>query len=300
MSTILKSLKKLEQEKEASRFAGANATYGGTESIKAAGGRSGRQRSKWVQRGLLSVIILGLCATSIYFYQQSQDRVQLHAGLDSEASKATKMAGDKGKPPAKKPISTPLDGRHTSAASKKGMQLDQKPPVASNTSHRVSKTAPVIKRRQQPETDPEPQAASTSGNEPPKSALKKPDGVPRPGTEGDAHRAEATVTRESQISTGSVDQIPVKADPSPEPAPENQSPPQEDPYAGVLPMADNRLKVQAIAWSPEKENRMAVINSRILHEGDSLDGFTVVSIKPDDVIVRENGAGLWRIRFGRP
>jgi hypothetical protein len=300
VSTILKSLKKLEQEKEASRFAGPNTTYGDSESINAAGGRSGRQRSKWIQRSLLSVIIIGLCATSIYFYQQSRNRTPLHAGLDSEASKPAKMAKDRGGQSAKKPISAPLDGRHTGAVSKKGMQLDRKPPVTSNTPHRVSEKAPVIKRRQQPETDTEPQAAPTGGNEPPITALKKSGGVPRPITEGDTHRVEATVTKEPQISTGSVDQIPVKAAPSPEPAPKNQSSPQKDPYAGVLPMADNRLKVQAIAWSSAKEARMAVINSRILHEGDSVDGFTVVSIKPDDVIVLEKGAGLWRIRFGRP
>lgn len=302
MSTILKSLKKLEQEKEASRFAGPNTAYGGPESTKAADGRSGRQRSKWIKRGLLSVIILGLGTTSIYFYQQSQNRVQLHAGLDSEASKATKMVREKGKQSVNKPISTPLEGRHTGIASNKnkGMQLNPKPPIASTRPHRVSETPPVIKGRQQPGTDPEPQAASTSGTEPPTTALKKTDGVPRPITERDTHRVEATVTKDSQINAGSVDQIHVKADPSPGPAPENQSPPPEDPYAGVLPMADNRLKVQAIVWSSAREDRMAVINSRILHEGDSVDGFTVVAIKPDDVIVREKGAGLWRIRFGRP
>lgn len=300
MSTILKSLKKLEQEKEASRFAGPNAAYGAPESITAAGSRSGRQKSKWIQRGLLFIVILGLGITSVYFYQQSQNKVQLHAGLDSEASKPKKMVKDKGRQSANKSISTPLDGRHAGAASKKGMQLDPKPPVASNTPHRISKTPQVIKGRQQPETDTEPETASTSGNVPPIAAFKKTDGVPRPITEHGTRRVETTATKKSQISAGSVDQIPVKADPPPKPPPENQSPPQEDPYAGVLPMTDNRLKVQAIVWSSASEDRMAVINSRILHEGDSVDGFTVVSIKPDDVIVREKGAGLWRIRFGRP
>lgn len=299
MSTILKSLKKLEQEKEASRFTGPNTVYGGPESTEAAGGRLGRLRSQWIKRGLLIVLILGLGTTSFYFYQQSQNSVQLHAGLDRKASTPTETVKDKGRPSANKLISTPLEGRYTGGASKKGMQLDQKLPVASDTPHRVSKTPPVIQRRPKPETGTERRAASASGSEPPITAPRKTDGAPRPISGRDTRRVEAAVTKEAQIGAGSVDQIPQKADPSPEPALENQSPPQKDPYAGVLLMADNRLKVQAIVWSSAREDRMAVINSRILHEGDSVDGFTVVSIKPDDVIVREKGAGLWRIRFGR-
>jgi cytoskeletal protein RodZ len=301
VSTILKSLKKLEQQKEVSRFAGPNTTYGSLESIKAAGGRSGRQRSKWIKRGLLSVIILGLGATSIYFYQQSQKKVQLHAGLDSGASKPTKKVTEKDEKSVDKPIPVPSGGRNTgTATSKKGLPLDPKSPIASTAPHRVSKTPPVIKERQQLETDTEPRSASTGGNEPPLTALKKTDSMSRPITERDPRRVEAPVTKDPQVNAGSVDQIPVKADPPPIPAPDNQSPPRKDSYAGVLPLADNRLKVQAIVWSSAKEDRMAVINSRILHEGDTVDGFTVVAIKPDDIIVREKGAGLWRIRFGRP
>lgn len=300
MSTILKSLKKLEQEKEASRFTGPHTVYGGYESIEAAGGRLGRLRSQWIKRGLLFVLILGLGATSFYFYRQSQNSVQLQAGLNREASTPTKIVKDKSRPSANKLISTPIEGRHIGDASKKGMPLDQKLPVASDAPQRILKTPPVIQRRPKPETDTERRTASTSGGEPPITALRKTDGAPRPITGRDTGRVEATVTKEAQVSAGSVDQVPQKTDPPPEPALENQSPPKKDPYAGVLPMAGNRLKVQAIVWSSARAERMAVINSRILHEGDSVDGFTVVSIKPDDVIVREKGAGLWRIRFGRP
>ena len=45
---------------------------------------------------------------------------------------------------------------------------------------------------------------------------------------------------------------------------------------------------------------MTVINSRVLHEGDTVDGFTLVVIRPDDVVVKESGGGRWKVIFGRP
>ena len=59
------------------------------------------------------------------------------------------------------------------------------------------------------------------------------------------------------------------------------------------------MKIQAIAWSPNSDERMAVINSRIVREGGSVEGFSVVAIRQDDVIVREQGR-LYRVIFGKP
>jgi hypothetical protein len=42
---------------------------------------------------------------------------------------------------------------------------------------------------------------------------------------------------------------------------------------------------------------MAVINGRIVHEGDSVDGYQVLKIRQEDVIVSENGKS-WRLAFG--
>ena len=60
------------------------------------------------------------------------------------------------------------------------------------------------------------------------------------------------------------------------------------------------MKVYAIAWSPKAQDRVAVMNSRVLYEGDVVDGFIVVAIRPEDVVVREKDNGLWRVIFGRP
>ncbi len=64
-------------------------------------------------------------------------------------------------------------------------------------------------------------------------------------------------------------------------------------------MTDGRLKVQAIVWSPTAEDRMAVINNRIVREGAVMEGFSIVEIEQDNVFAKE-GEHLWRIPFGKP
>ncbi|WP_054030770.1 general secretion pathway protein GspB [Desulfatitalea tepidiphila] len=72
-----------------------------------------------------------------------------------------------------------------------------------------------------------------------------------------------------------------------------------DPYATARRMTDGRLEVQAIAWAEEPSERMAVINNHIVREGGSVEGFFIVRIGKDTVILRENGR-LLKILFGEP
>jgi hypothetical protein len=64
-------------------------------------------------------------------------------------------------------------------------------------------------------------------------------------------------------------------------------------------LTDGSLKVQAIAWSPIADERMAVINSKIVREGNSVDDYNIVTISPNEVVVRKGGQ-MWRAEFGRP
>jgi hypothetical protein len=94
----------------------------------------------------------------------------------------------------------------------------------------------------------------------------------------------------------------VSAEPSApaKPAPPAKTKPEGDSaYDNADRLTDNRLKIQAIAWSPIPDERMAVINSHIVREGSSVEGFTVVAIRSDDVIVKEQGR-LYRVVFGSP
>ena len=62
-------------------------------------------------------------------------------------------------------------------------------------------------------------------------------------------------------------------------------------------LADSKLKLQALAWSADVARRMAVINGRIVREGESVDGYQIMQIREEDVVVRE-GARSWRLEFG--
>jgi hypothetical protein len=72
--------------------------------------------------------------------------------------------------------------------------------------------------------------------------------------------------------------------------------PSKDRYAGLPRFSDSKLKLQAIAWAHEAPQRLAVINSRIVREGDSVDGYSIVQIRSEDVIVND-GTESWRLEF---
>ena len=59
---------------------------------------------------------------------------------------------------------------------------------------------------------------------------------------------------------------------------------------------ETRLEIQAIAWSSEPESRIAVVNSRIVREGGSVEGVLVTNIGKDEIIFRKGGEE-WRQLF---
>jgi len=62
-------------------------------------------------------------------------------------------------------------------------------------------------------------------------------------------------------------------------------------------MDDTKLKLQALAWFSDASKRMAVINSHIVREGGSVDGYQVTQIRRQDVVVND-GRKSWRLVFG--
>ena len=57
------------------------------------------------------------------------------------------------------------------------------------------------------------------------------------------------------------------------------------------------LKLQAIAWSSDSKERIAVINGRILREGSSIEGTLIVRIDKNDVFFQKGGE-QWKQKFG--
>jgi hypothetical protein len=60
---------------------------------------------------------------------------------------------------------------------------------------------------------------------------------------------------------------------------------------------DAKLKLQALAWFNDASKRMAVINSHIVREGGSVEGYQVTQIRRQDVVVND-GKKSWSLEFG--
>jgi len=60
---------------------------------------------------------------------------------------------------------------------------------------------------------------------------------------------------------------------------------------------DTKIKLQALAWSSDAARRMAVINGRIVREGESMDGYQINQIRQEDVVVSD-GRQSWSLEFG--
>lgn len=56
------------------------------------------------------------------------------------------------------------------------------------------------------------------------------------------------------------------------------------------------LKLQAIAWSSDSKKRIAVVNGRILREGNSIEGALIIRIDKNDVSFQKGGE-QWKQKF---
>ena len=59
---------------------------------------------------------------------------------------------------------------------------------------------------------------------------------------------------------------------------------------------DPDMKLQAVTWSRAPQKRIAVINNRILREGDMVSGYFINSINQNDVVISRDG-GQWKLLF---
>jgi len=62
-------------------------------------------------------------------------------------------------------------------------------------------------------------------------------------------------------------------------------------------LKDSKIKLQALAWFSDAARRMAVINGRIVREGESMGGYQINQIRQEDVVVSD-GTRSWSLGFG--
>ncbi|MFZ0614504.1 MAG: general secretion pathway protein GspB [Desulfobacterales bacterium] len=63
-----------------------------------------------------------------------------------------------------------------------------------------------------------------------------------------------------------------------------------------LPVLTTDLKLQAVSWASAPTDRLAVINGSIMREGTTLEGYVIVRIDRDEVVVRKGGEE-WKLVF---
>ena len=304
MSTILKSLKKLEQENQGVRSVNPNYAYGGPGSLKLQGGKGRWIQNPWFRRSLLIAVILGLGASSIYFYNQSKSLNKIQARLDSQERHQPKST--QGKTIARKPPKTVPPKADAIAPDIKKQAPRSVPPSVNKVrgSNRMTSAPPTARRSEQPMVSNNQREGKTSVDSRPRKPVAKED--QNPSHESVAQRRTQPQTLPRAKSTKPAARTPATTrSPTPdqllpkakERQPQKQS---SESFDNVPTLAGGQLKVHAIVWSPVREDRMAVINSRILYEGDAMDGYTLVAIRPDDVVVRKDSGGRYRVIFGHP
>jgi hypothetical protein len=88
--------------------------------------------------------------------------------------------------------------------------------------------------------------------------------------------------------------VAAKSVPSGKPATRAKKPKKTETYDRL---DGSKLRLQALAWFIDPAKRIAVINDRIVREGESVDGYQVAKIRPQDVVVSD-GTKSWRLEFG--
>jgi hypothetical protein len=64
----------------------------------------------------------------------------------------------------------------------------------------------------------------------------------------------------------------------------------------ILPWEGEEIRINAIAWSRDKSQRFALVNLKTVHEGDRVQGLSVVEIEEDGVVF-EQGGTKYRVRL---
>lgn len=290
MSTILKALEKLEREKDSLRVTGPIPVISQPGVDRK--GPAGWFLKPWLLGGLVGLIIVSLGGTAWYFYRQSRAYSPQLAQRSDATEQPQRPARHMAEAPSRAaappiPETVKPEPHHT----------DPMPDVRREPTH-VRATGDHGRPRRSAAS-----SAATAVEAPPEQkhpAVQQPKSSTRPA--GAPERV--TPRRASQKIPATVaaseneDAVPARSPALPDTA--SKTNPPADVYANTPMLTDGRLRVHAIAWAPQPADRMTVINSRVLHEGDSVEDFTVMVIRPDDVVVREKGRGVWRVEFGRP
>ena len=270
MSTILKALKKLEREQETRPSSGAASAipdFNASQSVQQTA-KQIRFRGLGLKMSIVAGVLVALGAV-VYFYPSNSSPVHPQASRQVQQTARSRATASPARPSdhAEAQISKPRTAFSAGTAKTgfEGQRRDSHPrksfPVAEPGKFESTSRMKDLASQTEPSAKPQ---------KPP--VPKEPPASPK-GTESPAALPTIRVPRQASKES--------------------------DLYAGTERLRDGRLKVQAIAWSSDAGDRMAVINNRVVREGDTLESFTILAIEPDEVVAKE-GPKLWKVAFGSP
>jgi hypothetical protein len=302
VSTILKALKKLEREKDYLQATRPMPVV--SHPRPAMGGLSTWFLKPWVRWGAVGLTIVALGGTSWYFYRQSRSYAPRSGAVSAagnqhpsrQVPESSKKPSSAYIPPVAK-VAPTLPDRSPHAVQRMAKQPPASPQIHPGEMEAHARLRhPGEPSLTQPNTPAPVREERRVQRSPFTEAAPGPPGrvIQRP-TSQESPIKEMPLSPEVRQKVKAVSaNVPLQ----PDTASKVKTP--SEAYKNTPLLTDWRLRVHAIAWSPQPADRMAVINNRVIYEGDSVEGFTVVAIRPDDVVVREKGSTVWRVEFGRP
>lgn len=262
MSSILKALKRIEGQPPPPRSFPAL-----PESVDAKQAVNSGTRRRWLLRRLIiaGLVLLILVGTVVILYQKRQVVTSKLFPAQSPATRQAKTgeAGKKSKIfTAKIPSTTAKEPSDRTEPSRRA-RPQTKSLVAGQP---ATGKGPAVTSTQQQRRGIRPEAARQP---PPRQTL--------------------TPSKKSIAGKRAVSRKPSGA--------ETATPKNSRAIKSYARLNDSNIQLQALAWSADAAKRMAVINGRIVREGESMDGYQINQIRQEDVVV-SNGGQFWSLEFG--
>jgi len=265
--------------------------------------------SKWMGGLLLVTLFLGVTWLSWKYLgnravSDHQDKKIQEPLNKTEATASNPAAPATSAVPAHTPVHTPQEKSVRSATPPAASDKLNPDPGKSHESHvsqaPLSNTPPAARKNEPPApvqrentpvapSSPAPNANTQSDTGPMESLPQTPppqplmsetsteEGPPQPQEE-----KSSSLEPQPQVEKGSA------IEPTPK-VPEKKSEETDVRIENAKPLKEGRLTLQAIAWSSIPEKRMVVISNEVLKQGGNVQGFEVVRIQENSVVLKEKG-----------
>ncbi len=274
MSSILKALKKIDETSQPSQTFPSLPEAIDAKKAVTAGVKKRWFFRRWVTAALILLVVAAagviLLQRRSFFRTRPQPHASSTAMVASRADRAVFRS---------KIRTAPAGGANTRTGGKSSAPMSAKPKATAGRRAKLTPTGPASAGQ------PLPQASSVSRVNPratsgvrktpfkPKTTFSPP-AVADKSVSGKRTRTRQTVTRPPKAAHKKT--------------------------AGISSydrLGSSVLKLQALAWSNDAARRLAVINGHVLHEGEAVEGYQVIQIRQQDVIVND-GRKSWRLVFG--